>query len=320
MNTPSKPKVAVLMGGVGGERDVSLKSGRAVSEGLRQAGYEVVPYEVTVSALPGLKAIAPDAAFVALHGEFGEDGAVQEILEDMGIPYTGSGPQASRTAMDKLASKRVFVRHSIPTADYFSINPDVSIEQAAERARSFGFPLVCKPTRSGSSLGVCIVRQREQFHRAVECAREHSDTALVERYVRGREFTVSVLEAEALPMVELVVCGEFFDYNAKYSDERTQYITPVSLLPTVYRRACSVAVRTYQALGCRHLARIDLIYGYDGQLYVLEANTIPGFTPRSLFPMAARQAGIGFADLCDRLVQAALRDVRETDRRRRLTA
>ncbi len=311
-------RVAVLMGGFGGEREVSLKSGRAVLQGLREAGHEAIPYDVTDPALPGLEDMLPDAAFVALHGAYGEDGGVQQMLDGMGIPYTGSDAEASRLGMDKLSSKRLFVRHSVPTADYFVVGPRDDLRTAAGNAQAFGYPFVCKPACSGSSLGISIVRSPRQLREALGAARAEGDSVLVERYVRGREFTIGVLDGEALPMVELVVGREFFDYEAKYEDASTDYVTPVSLLHTVYRRATDAAVRAYNALGCRHVARVDLLYGYDNGLYVLEVNTIPGFTPRSLLPMAAAEAGIPFAQLCDRVLRVAIRDA--AHRHKRLTA
>jgi D-alanine-D-alanine ligase len=314
----TKYRIAVLMGGFGGEREVSLKSGRAVLQGLREAGHEALPYEVEDPALPGLEDMLPDAAFVALHGAFGEDGGVQQALENLDIPYTGSGPEASRLGMDKLASKRLFVRHSVPTADYFVIGPRDDLRAAAGSAEAFGYPFVCKPACSGSSLGVSIVRAPAQLEAALDSARAQGPDVLVERYIHGREFTVGVLDGEPLPLVELVVTREFFDFEAKYHDESTRYITPVSLLHTLYRRATDVALRAYNALGCRHMARVDLLFGYDGGLYVLEANTIPGFTPRSLLPLAAAEAGIPFAQLCDRVVRVAIRDA--ASRRKRLSA
>jgi len=320
MSHDGKLRVAVLMGGLSGERQVSLKSGKAVAKGLTEAGHEVISYDVTDPLLPGLREIAPDVAFVALHGAYGEDGTVQLILENMGIPYTGSGPEASRMGMDKLACKRAFVRHAIPTADYFAVGPAQDVEAISAQAKAFGYPLVCKPAASGSSLGVSIIRKPEQLPGALKSAREHGDAVLIERYIHGREFTVGLLEGAALPMIELVVSREFFDYAAKYEDEKTQYVTQVSLLPTLYRKACEAAEGAYAALGCRHVARVDLIYGHDGNLYVLEVNTIPGFTPRSLLPLAAAQAGVPFVMLCDRIVRAALRDASEQAKRRSLTA
>ncbi|MFO8006411.1 MAG: D-alanine--D-alanine ligase [Candidatus Brocadiia bacterium] len=315
-----KLRTAVLMGGVGGERTVSLKSGRAVAAGLRKAGHHVLPYEVESRSLPGLKDLRPDAAFIALHGPFGEDGGVQQLLEQMGIPYTGSGPRASRWGMNKLVSKRLFIRNSVPVADYFTVTHGESAAQAAAKLEQFGCPVVCKPVSAGSSLGITIVKSPEQLPDALEAAREHSDTTLIERHVRGRELTVGVLEGHALPMVEVISRQGFFDYEAKYDDEHTRYHTPVALLPTVYRRATEAALRAYRALGCRHLARVDMIYGHRGQLAVLEVNTIPGFTPRSLLPMAAAEEGVRFEALCDRLVRAAVRDAAAAARRRRMTA
>lgn len=312
-------RAAVLMGGFGGEREVSLKSGRAVVQGLREAGHEAIPYEVNDPTLPGLEDLLPDVAFIALHGVYGEDGGVQQALEDRDIPYTGSGPEASRLGMDKVASKRLFVRHSVPTADYFIIAPQEDLCSIAGKAQQFGYPLMCKPAAGGSSLGISMVRTPGALRAAVAAARDQGDRVLVERLIRGREFTAGVLEGEPLPLIELLVGREFFDYEAKYHDEHTRYLTPVALLPTLYRRACDSAVRAFRALGCRHMARVDLLYGFDGRLYVLEVNTIPGFTPRSLLPMAAAEAGISFAQLCDRMVHVAVRDA-EGRHRRRLSA
>jgi D-alanine-D-alanine ligase len=308
--------VAVLMGGVSSERKVSLKSGKAVAEGLRAAGHEVAEWDVSERSLRRLGALAPDVAFVALHGEFGEDGQIQQMLDELAIPYTGSGPTASRLAMNKLASKRLFIRHAIPTPDYFAVGPTRDVDYAASRAAELGYPVVCKPSDSGSSIGVAIVRRPQRLAEGLALARRESETVLVERCVRGREFTVGILEGEPLPMIELVVGGEFFDYHAKYEDERTSYLTHVSLLPTLYRKARGFCLRAYEALGCRHMARVDLMYGYDGRLYVLEVNTIPGFTPRSLLPMAAARVGISFPELCDRIVRAARRDADARSRRK----
>ncbi len=233
-------RVAVLMGGFGGEREVSLKSGRAVLQGLREAGHEAIPYDVTDPALPGLEDMLPDAAFVALHGAYGEDGGVQQVLDGMGIPYTGSDAEASRLGMDKLASKRLFVRHSVPTADYFVVGPRDDLRTAAGNAQAFGYPFVCKPVCSGSSLGISIVRSPRQLRAALSAARAEGDSVLVERYVRGREFTVGVLDGEALPMVELMVGREFFDYEAKYRGRLDRLRHPrrpaAHALPPCHRR------------------------------------------------------------------------------------
>ncbi|MEF8787655.1 MAG: D-alanine--D-alanine ligase [Planctomycetota bacterium] len=310
------PRIAVLMGGVSEEREVSLKSGRAVVSGLKKAGYEAMPFDVTERSLEGLEQLNPDAAFVALHGSFGEDGEVQRLLENRRLPYTGSGPRASERCMDKLETKRTCVRNSIPTADYAVARGDEEQSLIRSQARELGYPLVCKPVGIGSSVGISLVRGESQLDEALECAFETGQDALLERYIRGRELTVGVLQGRPLPMVEIVPDREFFDYHAKYKDENTDYITPVALLETVYRRAVESAVNAYESLDCRHFARVDLIHGYDGSLHVMEINTIPGFTPRSLLPMAASEAGMEFPDLCGRIVEMALKDAEATTSRR----
>ncbi len=309
-------RIAVLMGGVSEEREVSLKSGRAVVSGLKKAGYEAMPFDVTEENLDGIEQLNPDAAFVALHGSFGEDGDVQQLLEERRIPYTGSGPRASQRCMDKLETKRTCVRNSIPTADYAVARRDEDPSRIRSQADELGYPLVCKPIGSGSSVGISLVRKESQLDDAMERAFDTGQDALLERYVKGRELTVGVIEGQPLPMVEIVPERDFFDYHAKYKDENTRYITPVALLETVYRRAVESAVNAYESLGCRHFARVDLIHGYDGNLHVMEINTIPGFTPRSLLPMAAAEAGIEFPDLCGRIVSLALQDTETTASRR----
>ena len=313
MAVQRKCRIAVLMGGVSNERPISFKSGAAVAAALSEAGHQVIPVDITARSLRPIETVAPDLAFNALHGEFGEDGQIQALLEQRGIPYTGSGPEASRMGMDKVASKRAFVCHAVPTADYVLLEGATRPSRGADLASQLGYPLVCKPACGGSSLGVSIVRSASQLAVAVELAAQAEPASadrrvILERYVHGREFTVGILDGLPLPVVEICSRRGFFDYEAKYNDERTEYVVPVSLQETLYRNTQEAAVGAYRALGCRHLARVDMIYGFDGRLNVLEVNTIPGFTPRSLLPMAARYAGIEFGDLCGRMVAMALRD------------
>ena len=301
------------MGGVSNEREVSFKSGAAVAAALTEAGHQVVPVDITARSLRQLDGLPCDLAFVALHGEFGEDGQIQTLLEQRGIPYTGSGPEASRMGMDKVASKRAFIRHAVPTADYVVLDGWSGPSGAAALASQLGYPLVCKPACGGSSIGVGIVRAEGQLAAVVELAARSEPASadrrvILERYVFGREFTVGILDGRPLPVVEIYSRRGFFDYEAKYNDQKTEYTIPVSLQETLYRNTREAAVGAYRALGCRHLARVDMIYGFDGRLNVLEVNTIPGFTPRSLLPMAARYAGIEFRELCERIVGMAMRD------------
>jgi len=311
MQRPRPRRIAVLMGGISNEREVSLKSGKAVAAALQERGHRAFPLDITAPTLEALDGLEVDLVFVALHGWFGEDGQVQRLLDERGLPYTGSGVEASRTGMDKIASKRCFLRHAVPTADYLVISPEHGPREVQEQAEHLGYPLVCKPGVGGSSLGVSIVRSDEELTAALAKARgsgAEGGAVLLERYVHGRELTVGVLDGEPLPLVEIVSRREFFDYQAKYAEQSTEYIIPVALLESLYRRAQQIAVRAYAAIGCRHMARVDMIHGYDGSLQVLEVNTIPGFTPRSLLPMAAEHAGIGFPQLCDRIAHMALRD------------
>ena len=318
MRLDRKSKIAVLMGGVSNEREISFKSGKAVATALREVGHEVIPVDVTDRDVTSVQRIQPRVAFVALHGEFGEDGQVQAMLEDKGITYTGSGPEASRMGMNKVASKRSFIRNSVPTADYMVVGEDEESGWVAAAAGRLGYPLVCKPATGGSSLGISLVHDESELEDALSSALQESHdvadeppedaTVILESYVRGREFTVGVLDGHPLPAVEVRSDRTFFDYQAKYSDENTEYIIPVAAMETVYRRMQDAAVRAYCALGCRHMARVDMIHGYDGQLYVLEVNTIPGFTPRSLLPKAAAYEGITFGQLCENICAMALRD------------
>jgi len=320
MSQSNTLKIVVLMGGIGGERKVSIRSGRAIVDGLRDAGHFVIPFEVESTRITGLREIRPDLVFIALHGAFGEDGTVQEMLEEMRIPYTGSGPRASHQGMDKVASKRLFVRHAIPTADYITAPRGRSAETVAAECASLGMPLVCKPAAGGSSLGITIVRSQSELPTALDAAWEHDATALIECYTHGREFTVGILDGQALPMIELVTSHGFYDYEAKYEADDTQYITPVAMLPTLYRRATDAALKAWRALQCRHMARVDMLFGHDGALNVLEVNTIPGFTEHSVLPKAAAAADIPFGKLCDTIARAALRDAEDATRRRRMTA
>lgn len=288
-------KVAVLKGGPSAEQEVSLRSGAAVAKGLREAGYDVTEITIkskSVDLPPGIQ-----AAFIALHGEFGEDGRIQQILEDRGIPYTGSGPVASATAFDKMRSKAIMCREGILTPEY----------EVLRRGDPLGLPLpvVVKPPRQGSSLGVYRVFRREQWDAALKGAFEYDDELLVEKYVKGRELTVGIVGNEVLPVVEIVAPAGWYSFTAKYGSKGTRYLVPAPLPVGVARRCADAARRTFVALGCRGMGRIDLRLADDGKAYVLELNSIPGFTETSLLPKAALAAGMSFAELCDRIMRLA---------------
>jgi len=316
MNIGRKLRIAVLMGGVSNERSISMKSGREVVQALAQRGHEVLAVDVTARNIDALDAIRPDVAFVALHGEFGEDGEVQQLLERKGIPYTGSGPQASRNGMDKLASKRAFISHSVPTPDYFVLQSASQIRESTLWADRLGYPVVCKPSKGGSSIGVRICRGRRDLLMVLACAFEQDGdfgpedrpALIVERYAPGRELTVGILDETPLSLIEIRTPRPFFDYAAKYDAGDTIYVLDVAMPRSLYLNLQEIGLRAYAALGCRHMGRTDLILGNDGRPYVLEVNTIPGCTPRSLLPLAAAAQGIDFPQLCERLVHMALRD------------
>jgi len=288
-------RVAVLMGGPSEEREISLKSGRAVARGLRQVGYEVEEVEIAGCDV----ALPPDveAVFIALHGEFGEDGRVQALLDDMGVPYTGAGADASRLAMDKELSKAVFVKEGIPTAEY-------EVLQAGER-RSLELPVVVKPVCQGSSIGVHCVRNESEWEVSFAEALRHGDRLLVERFVQGTELTAGVVGEQALPVIEIAARNGWYGYEEKYTRGMTEYIVPARLDNDVAAEVQELALRVFSALGCRGMGRVDFILTEAGELMTLELNTIPGFTETSLLPKAAAAAGMDFAELCGRIMESA---------------
>ena len=303
-----KRRVAVLMGGTSEERPVSLKSGQAVAAALRECGYDVVDIDLKAEDIEPVKEARPDVAFIALHGAFGEDGGVQAMLDDAGIAYCGSDAHASRAAMDKMAAKCFFITHDVPTPPFRLVTATQEWSAVAEAASDITLPMVVKPLRQGSSIGVTIIHTMDEAVAALRDAFKFGHQALLERYIRGREFTVGVLGDEALPVIELRPHQAFFNYEAKYSDKSTEYILEPDIDGDAYGHLQDLALAAHNALGCRHMSRVDMMIEEDGCPYVLEVNTIPGFTERSLLPQAAKARGIAFPDLCDLLVQMAVVD------------
>ena len=288
-------KVGVLMGGPSSERDVSLRSGAAIAGALRTRGYEVVEIDLKTASVDVPAGV--EAVFVALHGEFGEDGGVQSILRERKIPYTGSGPEASELAFDKVLSKKVFADHGIPT-------PRHEILGAGQR-RTMPLPVVVKPVREGSSIGVHIVTDESRWLASYSDALLHGGEVLVENFIEGSELTVGLVGDQVLPVLEIRAPRGFYDYQAKYTKGVTEYLVPAPI-PEERARTCQqLAWRVFGALGCRDMARVDFRMNSKGELFVLELNSIPGFTETSLLPKAARAAGIEFPELCDRILQMA---------------
>jgi D-alanine-D-alanine ligase len=311
-------RVAVLKGGRSLERSVSLRSGARVEDALRRLGHEVVPLDAAADLVERLLEERPDVAFVAMHGPGGEDGTVQELLEILGIPYTGSGVPACARAMDKVLTKHLLRRHDVPTPEFFAFNQTAFRELGAADAlpaieERLAFPIVVKPSSQGSALGIKFARTAADVPAALVAAFSYDSKVLLERFVDGRDLAVSVLEGPegplALPVVEAVPTGaeDFYDFQARYEIGRTEFTCPADLPDEITERAQELALRTYELLGCYGFGRVDLMLDGGGDLNVLEANPIPGLTETSLLPQAAEEAGIGFDDLVGRILDSAFR-------------
>ncbi|NLE86150.1 MAG: D-alanine--D-alanine ligase [Myxococcales bacterium] len=302
-------RVGVVMGGVSSEREISLRSGAAVTETLGQLGYDVVPIDLGsgASALADLAGASMDVAFLALHGRQGEDGVVQGILEMLGIPYTGSGVLGSALAMDKLKSKELFRLHNVPTPPYYELRRSQT-EALAEIHGSFGYPAIVKPRREGSSLGVVKVDSLAELSAAVENALQYDDSVLVERFVSGREIAVGLLDGRVLGAIEIAPRGDVYDFEAKYTPGMSDYFIPARLEATRITGVLKLAERAVEALEVRGAARVDLLVTEGANEYVLEVNTLPGMTETSLFPRIAAAAGYDFGGLCEAMLQSARLD------------
>lgn len=310
-------KVAVLKGGRSLERSVSLRSGAQVQDGLARLGHEVVAIDVGGELVAELQAAEVDAAFVVLHGRDGEDGTIQSLLEAMGLPYTGSGPAACMRATDKALAKLLMREAGIPTPPFHSLRETAIKDLGGAAAlasieRSLGFPLVVKPARGGSALGVKFASEHSELPSAMVGALSYDDTVVLERHVQGRDLAVSVLESaerdpQALPVLEAVPRDEgFYDYESRYEIGRTTFVCPAELEPETTARAQELALEVYRLLGCHGFARVDLMLEeVTGELWVLETNVVPGLTQTSLLPQAADAAGVSFDQLLERILASA---------------
>jgi D-alanine-D-alanine ligase len=306
-------RIAVLKGGRSLERQVSLKSGARVQDALERLGHDVVAIDVGQDLVRRLQEDKPDLAFVALHGRDGEDGTVQELLEALAIPYTGSGVSACIRCADKVLAKHHMLDAGIPTPDFFAFNETAFKELGAADAllaieERLQFPIVVKPSGQGSALGIKFAAAPSDVAGALVAAFSYGEKVLLERHIDGRDLAVSVLDGEVLPVVEAVPHDEdFYDFEARYEIGRTGFVCPAELPDGVAERAEQLALQAWELLGCRGFARVDLMLCREtGELTVLEINTIPGLTETSLLPMAADAAGIGFDELIDRIVDLAL--------------
>jgi len=304
-------KVAVLKGGSSEERSVSLRSGARVEDALGRLGHEVAPIDVGPGFVELLREDRPDVAFIALHGRDGEDGTVQELLEILGIPYTGPGVAACVRCMDKVLAKHALRAAGVPTPDWVSFNETAFLRLGAIDAlenieERLGFPFVVKPSRQGSALGVTFASDRGDVAKAIMSALSYDDQVLLERHVSGRELAISVVGDEPLPVLEVIPKQEHhYDFAARYDIGSTEFSCPADLDPETAASATGVAMSAYRVLGCEGFSRVDVMLGEDGP-EVLEVNAIPGMTETSLLPLAVEASGRTFEEFLDQLIDLAL--------------
>lgn len=312
-----KKRVGVLMGGPSAEKTISIKSGMTVCRALESRGIDVVPIELRDAptmngyreqVIKEIYSSNIDVAFVALHGRFGEDGEIQDILEYMKIPYTGSKSMASRLGMDKISSRAIFESRHIPVPRFTIINK-ADLDKHYDTQvyfKELGLPLVVKPSCEGSSIGLSIIDSGADFHVAASNAFKYSDKVMVEEYIHGREITVGILEEKALPIVEIAPKKRFFDFEAKYNNLLTEYKVPAEIPEKKYRECQATGLEAHKALGARFFSRVDMILSEKGVPVVLEVNTIPGLTETSLLPKAALAAGIDFKNLVLKILESTI--------------
>ena len=333
-------KVAVLLGGTSAERDVSLITGQEVAKAIRENGHQVMAVDCafgdaliedwekdinevirvehsdiekqkqeldrnTLKTIELLLREKVQVVFIALHGGYGENGQIQDLLDLVKIPYTGSAGLASGMGMDKHISKILFEKAGVPTAPWVRITAGKKF--SPDELTTLGFPLVIKPNDQGSTVGLTIVKEPSQLKTAIEKAFKFSQTVLAEKFIAGREMTVAILDQDPLPVIEIIPEHGIYDYECKYQKGKSQYIVPAKIPPTITKRLQSLALLAYQALGCRHYARVDFRLSEEQQPYCLEVNTLPGMTATSLVPKAAKAVGINFNQLVERILQLAIR-------------
>jgi D-alanine-D-alanine ligase len=300
--------IGVFMGGVSSEREISLKSGNAVLSALKELGLKAVGVDVSHTEpqyIEGLvKSYSIDLVFIALHGEFGEDGQLQRILERLNVRYTGSDSKASQLAMDKITAKKRFQAAGLNVPEHiiiegFAPNLLASIEER------IALPVMIKPSMCGSSIGLSLVEKKDELAKAFTEAQKFSNTIIVEQFIRGRELTVGILDDNPLPPIEIITDEPFFNYQAKYKSSSTQYIVPAQLDTRISEKLKTAGLLAHQSLSCRSFSRVDMLLDQKEDVYVLEVNTIPGLTQRSLLPKAANCIGIDFKQLCLKIIESA---------------
>jgi D-alanine-D-alanine ligase len=315
----TRARIGVLMGGQSAEREVSLRTGTAVHRSLCRRGYDAVTIDVGPTLYRDLQEQKIEIAFLSLHGPGGEDGVIQGFLESVGIPYTGSGLQANAIGMHKVTTKTILAAHKIPVPAGIVIKRGEKVSSGqALRSAKLRWPVVVKPASQGSTIGVTIVRKPSQWSEALALAHRYDRDAMVEAYIPGHEVTVSLIGSgegtpTVLPAVEIVAPDGFYDFSAKYEKGKTQYLCPAPLPASMTKHIRALALKTYQVMGCDGAIRVDFRVTPRGRPYVLEINTVPGMTETSLLPMAAKQAGIDYDELTERILESALARAKQPD-------
>ena len=300
-------KIAVLLGGTSAEREVSLNSGKAVLEALLNQGYDAHPIDPKEYNVDNLKKDGFHRVFNILHGRGGEDGTIQGLLEQIGLPYTGCGVMASALTMDKMRTKMLWKAFGLPVADMEVVTRETFAELDAQAVvEKLGLPLMVKPSLEGSSVGLTKVKAVDELKSAVEYALKFDNTILIEEWLAGDELTVPVLDSQVLPAIRIVPEGEFYDYNAKYISDNTQYFCPSGLTPEREQELAILVKRAYDAVGCRGWSRIDVMCDAKGNFRLVEVNTNPGMTSHSLFPKSAASVGISFEQLVVKILELSV--------------
>lgn len=305
MGKITNKKIGVLMGGLSSEREVSLATGNAILKALQEKGYKAVAIDVNRDVAEVIRKSGIEIAFNGLHGKYGEDGAIQGLLEVSGIPYTGSGILASSVGMNKILSKLVFKAHGLLVGPYLAVHAEKR-EQLSEALSIMSFPLVVKPSSEGSSVGVSLVYRHDELAPAADLAFKYDREILIEKYITGKEVQVGVLGDRALGAIEIVPKNVFYDYEAKYKEGMSEHFFPARVPAEVYQRVLQNGLDAHRALGCRGYSRVDFIVDAAGAPYILEVNTLPGMTATSLLPDIARGTGISFPDLVEEILRLAL--------------
>jgi D-alanine-D-alanine ligase len=301
-------KIAVLYGGISGEREVSLSSGKGIIEALQKNGHEVIGIDFHPHRLHEITQLNVDMVYIGLHGKYGEDGKIQGLLDMLGIPYVGSGVLASALAMDKYKAKQIFNQNGLPVAKgkKYSQDTDYSLIEN-DILTNFSFPIVVKPNQEGSTLGLTVVKTKGELSEAIKNGFQFDSDILVEEFVKGKELTVAVWgkqgEESALPIIEIIPKNEYYDYESKYAEGGSEHIVPANIPDDLTKKIQEYAVKAHQLLGCRTYSRVDFILSDSGHPIILEINTLPGMTPTSLFPDAAKAVGISYEEMIEKFIQ-----------------